>query len=213
MATAYLPGADGLDVLDPPDGTFAVPPPFEELGSGLVSTAPDVLRFFSAMADGGAPVLRADEVALMTADALTAEQRRSARAFLAAASRGAWAPGWTSGGRAVAGARPLGLDGRDRDHGVRRPDPRDGRRAPDPAGDDRSARRVRRLLDGGGRGGMIVRPGDPPCRSSQRRSSRLNRWESDLVERHVPAGPPPRPLLAVSVAANGSRLWFGDRRR
>ena len=83
LATAYIPGPDGLAVLDPPDGTFAVPPPFEELGSGLVSTAPDVLRFFCAMADGGAPVLTADEVALMTADALTAEQRRSARAFLA----------------------------------------------------------------------------------------------------------------------------------
>ena len=37
----------------------------------------------------------------------------------------------------------------------------------------------------------------------------LNRWESGLVERHVPAGPPPTPLLAVNVAANGSRLWFG----
>ena len=37
----------------------------------------------------------------------------------------------------------------------------------------------------------------------------LNRWESGLVERHLPAGPPPAPLLAVNVAANGSRLWFG----
>jgi CubicO group peptidase (beta-lactamase class C family) len=82
LATAYLPGPDGLTVLDPPDGTFAVPPPFEELGSGLVSTAPDVLRFYSALADGGAPVLTADEVALMTADALTPPQRESARVFL-----------------------------------------------------------------------------------------------------------------------------------
>jgi CubicO group peptidase (beta-lactamase class C family) len=82
LATAYLPGPDGLTVLDPPEGTFAVPPPFEELSSGLVSTAPDVLRFFCAMADGGAPVLTADEVALMTADALTPEQRRSALVFL-----------------------------------------------------------------------------------------------------------------------------------
>jgi len=82
LAAAYLPGAGGLDLLDPPDGTFAVPPPFEELSSGLVSTAPDVLRFFCAMADGGAPVLTADEVALMTADALTPEQRRSALSFL-----------------------------------------------------------------------------------------------------------------------------------
>jgi membrane-associated phospholipid phosphatase len=39
--------------------------------------------------------------------------------------------------------------------------------------------------------------------------SDLNRRESELVERLVPAGLPPRPLLAVSVAANGSRLWFG----
>ena len=82
LATAYMPGQEGLEAIDPPDGTFAVPPPFEELSSGLVSTAPDVLRFFCAMADGGAPVLTADEVALMTADALTPEQRRSALAFL-----------------------------------------------------------------------------------------------------------------------------------
>ena len=82
LATAYIPGADGLAVLDPPDGTFAVAPPFEELGSGLVSTAPDVLRFCTAMADGGAPVLTADEVALLTTDVLTDAQRRSARAFL-----------------------------------------------------------------------------------------------------------------------------------
>jgi CubicO group peptidase (beta-lactamase class C family) len=82
LATAYIPGPDGLTLLDPPDGTFAVPPPFEELSSGLVSTAPDVLRFFTAMADGGAPVLTADEVALLTADALTDAQRSSARTFL-----------------------------------------------------------------------------------------------------------------------------------
>lgn len=82
LATAYIPGPDGLALLDPPDGVFAAPPPFEELSSGLVSTGPDVLRFFTAMADGGAPVLTADDVALMTADALTAEQFRSAQAFL-----------------------------------------------------------------------------------------------------------------------------------
>ena len=43
-----------------------------------MSTAPDVLRFFCAMADGGAPVLTADSVALMTSDALTDAQRRDA---------------------------------------------------------------------------------------------------------------------------------------
>lgn len=36
----------------------------------------------------------------------------------------------------------------------------------------------------------------------------INARESALVERYVPAGPPPTPLLAVNVAANGSRLWF-----
>jgi CubicO group peptidase (beta-lactamase class C family) len=82
MATAYLPGPDGLTLLDPPDGTFAVAPPFEELGSGLVATAGDVLRFSAALADGGAPVLTREETALLTADALDDVQRRSARAFL-----------------------------------------------------------------------------------------------------------------------------------
>jgi len=37
----------------------------------------------------------------------------------------------------------------------------------------------------------------------------LNRRESAFVERYVPAGPPPTPLLVLNVAANGSRLWFG----
>lgn len=77
LATAYQPTADGLDVLDPPDGAYAKPPEFEELSGGLVSSAPDVLRFFCAMADGGSPVLSAGSVALMTTDALTDEQRRA----------------------------------------------------------------------------------------------------------------------------------------
>jgi CubicO group peptidase (beta-lactamase class C family) len=78
LATAYQPGPGGLEVLDPPDGVFAGLPRFEELSSGLVSTAPDLLRFFCAMADGGAPVLTAGSVALMTADALTSAQRQQA---------------------------------------------------------------------------------------------------------------------------------------
>jgi CubicO group peptidase (beta-lactamase class C family) len=78
LATAYLSEPGGLEVLDPPDGIFSRPPAFEELSSGLVSTASDVLRFYSAMADGGGPVLTADSVALMTADALTEAQRRQA---------------------------------------------------------------------------------------------------------------------------------------
>jgi CubicO group peptidase (beta-lactamase class C family) len=79
LATAYRPGPDGLELLDPPDGVWASPPPFERLSSGLLSTAPEVLRFFCAMADGGGPVLTADSVAAMTADALTDAQREQAR--------------------------------------------------------------------------------------------------------------------------------------
>jgi CubicO group peptidase (beta-lactamase class C family) len=78
LATAYQPTASGLAVLDPPDGVFGGAPSFEELSSGLVSTAPDLLRFFSAMADGGGPVLTPGSVALMTADALTDAQRQQA---------------------------------------------------------------------------------------------------------------------------------------
>jgi CubicO group peptidase (beta-lactamase class C family) len=78
LATAYRPGPHGLEVSDPPDGANAVPPAFEALGSGLLSTAGDVLRFFTAMADGGAPVLTSESLALMTTDALTEAQRRQA---------------------------------------------------------------------------------------------------------------------------------------
>ena len=82
LATVYAPGPDGLNVLDPPDGLFARPPAFEKLSGGLVSTAPDLLRFYSAMADGGAPVLTSDSVARMTADALTDAQRAQATPFV-----------------------------------------------------------------------------------------------------------------------------------
>ena len=78
LATSYRPGPEGLELRDPPDGLYARPPRFEELGGGLVAGAPDILRFFSAMADGGAPVLSAESVALMTADALTDAQREDA---------------------------------------------------------------------------------------------------------------------------------------
>ncbi|GAA1186801.1 serine hydrolase domain-containing protein [Pseudonocardia alaniniphila] len=78
LATAYRPEADGLEVFDPPSGAFASPPGFEKLSGGLLSTASDVLRFYCAMADGGAPVLSSASVALMTSDALTGAQRSQA---------------------------------------------------------------------------------------------------------------------------------------
>jgi CubicO group peptidase (beta-lactamase class C family) len=123
LATAYTPKDGRLEVLDPPDGQFARPPPFEELSSGLVSSAPEVLRFYCAMADGGAPVIGADSLALMTADALTEAQRRGAQPILAAGeswgmgtgvdaeaaqpwmARGRW--GWTGGSGTTAYVDPV----------------------------------------------------------------------------------------------------------
>ena len=81
LTAAYLPGDGGLDLLDPPDGLAARPPVFPGLAAGLVSTAPDLLAFLGALADGGAPVLTPDAVAAMTTDALTTAQRESAPAF------------------------------------------------------------------------------------------------------------------------------------
>jgi len=93
LATAYRPAGDGLELLDPPDGEYARPPRFEELSSGLVSTAGDVLRFFTAMADGGAPVVDREALARMTADALSEEQRRAAAPIVEPGSSWAMATG------------------------------------------------------------------------------------------------------------------------
>lgn len=82
MAAQYSPGPDGLTLLDPPDGAFAHPPPFEELSGGLVSSVADVLHFFTAMADGGAPMLTKKSLALMTSDQLTPAQRAGAAPFV-----------------------------------------------------------------------------------------------------------------------------------
>jgi CubicO group peptidase (beta-lactamase class C family) len=75
LATLYAPAEGGLTEADPPDGVFARPPAFESLAAGLVSTAPDVLAFLCALADGGGPLLPAGAVAAMTADALTPQLR------------------------------------------------------------------------------------------------------------------------------------------
>lgn len=82
MAAAYMPGPDGMTLLDPPNGAFAHPPPFEELSGGLVSAVGDVLGFYTAMADGGAPILTDDSLALMTSDQLTPAQRAGAAPFV-----------------------------------------------------------------------------------------------------------------------------------
>ncbi len=76
LAAAYGGDGDGLALLDPPDGKFARPPGFASLSGGLVSTAGDVLRFYSGMADG--ELLSDASRAAMTSDALTPAQRAAA---------------------------------------------------------------------------------------------------------------------------------------
>ena len=78
LGPAYLPAGDGLELLDPADGQSSRPPVFEGFGGGLVSTAPDVLTFLGALADGGGPVLGPGSVAELTTDQLTAAQRADA---------------------------------------------------------------------------------------------------------------------------------------
>ena len=74
----------GLREVDPPDGRFSSPPAFESLAAGIVSTAEDVLGLLTAMADGGAGVLRPETVAAMTSDQLTPQQRAGEQEFMGA---------------------------------------------------------------------------------------------------------------------------------
>jgi CubicO group peptidase (beta-lactamase class C family) len=120
LATQYEPTDDGLRVLDAPDQRFARPPAFESLGSGLVSTAPDVLAFLGALADGGAPLLRSESAAAMTTGQLDDEQRARSAGELDPGttwghqigihlegrpmSRGSW--GWDGGSGTSAWADP-----------------------------------------------------------------------------------------------------------
>ena len=107
LATSYFPTPDGLALLDPPDGAFAAPPSFAKLSGGLVSTVHDVLRFYTAMADGGAPVLSPAQVAELTTDALTDAQRRDAEPFVGPGA--SWALGT---GVDLTGALPWMAPGR-----------------------------------------------------------------------------------------------------
>jgi CubicO group peptidase (beta-lactamase class C family) len=107
LATAY---GKGEEVLDPPQGNYAAPPPFEELASGLVSTAEDLLRFFTAMADGALV-----DTSEMTRDQLTDAQRAMAAPILGegnswgygtgVTAAGAW--GWSGGTGTTAAVDPV----------------------------------------------------------------------------------------------------------
>jgi CubicO group peptidase (beta-lactamase class C family) len=103
LATAYRE----REILDPPDGNYAAPPPFEELASGLVSTAPDLLRFFTGIGD-------LVDITEMTRDQLTDAQRAMAQAFVGEGTSwgfgtgvnadGAW--GWSGGTGTTASVDP-----------------------------------------------------------------------------------------------------------
>ncbi|KAA2250961.1 beta-lactamase family protein [Solihabitans fulvus] len=75
LATAYESRDGRLEVSDPPGGQWSRPPRFPDGGSGLVSTADDMVAFGRMLMRGGAPVLMSDTVAEMTRDQLTPAQR------------------------------------------------------------------------------------------------------------------------------------------
>jgi CubicO group peptidase (beta-lactamase class C family) len=103
MTTAYI----RTEILDPPDGNYAAPPPFEELASGLVSTASDVLRFFTGVGE-------LVDTSEMTRDQLTDAQRAAFQRFagegaswgygVGIAADGSW--GWSGGTGTTAAVDP-----------------------------------------------------------------------------------------------------------
>jgi CubicO group peptidase (beta-lactamase class C family) len=84
LGPAYLPAGAGFELLDPADGRASGPPVFEGLAAGLVSSAPDLLTFLGALADGGAPLLGPGSTTALPTGALTAAQRAEAAGFLGA---------------------------------------------------------------------------------------------------------------------------------
>src|SRR4051794_8557965 len=88
LLTSYVPGEDGLNVWDEPDGQWSRPPAFADGAAGLVSTVDDLLAFARMFLHGGDPVLSPAAVAEMTSDQLTPAQRASSRGFLEGRSWG-----------------------------------------------------------------------------------------------------------------------------
>jgi len=85
LPPSYAVGESGLVLFDDAsESRWATAPSFPDARGGLVSTAADLLRFASALLDGGNGVVTAEAVTAMTTDHLTPEQRRSpsALAFL-----------------------------------------------------------------------------------------------------------------------------------
>jgi CubicO group peptidase (beta-lactamase class C family) len=110
FTTAYRPTADGLELVDAPDGQWSSAPAFPSGAGGLVSTLDDLLAFARMMlADGmvGArPLLSAVSVRHMTTNHLTPQQRDRSMLFLEG-------QGWGFGGSVdVDAAQPWNVPGR-----------------------------------------------------------------------------------------------------
>jgi CubicO group peptidase (beta-lactamase class C family) len=75
VAVDGLEADSGLEVWDPPEGTYSRPPAFEDGAGGLVSTADDMLAFARMFLRGGDHVLSADSVHAMITDQLTPAQK------------------------------------------------------------------------------------------------------------------------------------------
>ena len=73
LTSYYERGQDGFDLVDPPDGQWSSPPPFESGAGGLVSTADDWCAFGSMLLEGGGQVLSPESVRLMMTNQVEAE--------------------------------------------------------------------------------------------------------------------------------------------
>ena len=109
FATAYEVGDSGaLQVFDPAVGSAWAAPEFEAAGGGLVSTAPDYLRFARMLMGGGEPegtrVVSEASVREMTHDQITPEEHQSFPSYAAFQGEN----GWGYGVSVTIGAGPLG---------------------------------------------------------------------------------------------------------
>jgi CubicO group peptidase (beta-lactamase class C family) len=73
MTSLYQRGDDGFDLIDPPDGQWTSPPPFESGAGGLVSTVDDWCAFGRMLLDGGGDVLSPESVSQMMTSHVEAE--------------------------------------------------------------------------------------------------------------------------------------------
>ena len=88
LPVQYLPSPDGLQVVDLADGRFSRQPKFETLAGGLVSTVPDYLKFFSALADG--QLLPEEYKSQMVSNQLTDAQRATGAPIIGPSNSWGW---------------------------------------------------------------------------------------------------------------------------